>query len=112
MNKILYWASCLAVCTACNDFLDEMPDNRTSLDSEKNIASLLVTAYPDQTNAMIGEMLSDNVDENKRTYSFWAKVQEELYLWRCLMKRLRIVHTAYGVLVIKPYPRQITHCKR
>ena len=80
MNKILYWASCLAVCTACNDFLDEMPDNRTSLDSEKNIASLLVTAYPDQTNAMIGEMLSDNVDENKRTYSFWAKVQEELYL--------------------------------
>ena len=77
MNKILYWASCLAVCTACNDFLDEMPDNRTSLDSEKNIASLLVTAYPDQTNAMIGEMLSDNVDENKRTYSFWAKVQEE-----------------------------------
>lgn len=80
MNKILYWASCLAVCTACNDFLDEMPDNRTSLDSEKNIASLLVTSYPDQTSCLIGEFLSDNIDENRHSFTYWHRLDQELYL--------------------------------
>ena len=31
---------------ACNDFLDELPDNRTELDTPDKINRLLVSAYP------------------------------------------------------------------
>lgn len=96
MNKILYWASCLAVCTACNDFLDEMPDNRTSLDSEKNIASLLVTSYPDQTSCLIGEFLSDNIDENRHSFTYWHRLDQELYLLQDPTEDVRTVLTDCG----------------
>ena len=32
--------------TSCSDFLDEMPDNRTTLDTPEKVANLLVSAYP------------------------------------------------------------------
>ena len=33
--------------TACNDFLDEVPDNRTVIDTPEAVSELLVSAYPD-----------------------------------------------------------------
>lgn len=44
-TAIAFTALSLTV-SSCNDFLDEMPDNRTELDTPEKITKLLVTAYP------------------------------------------------------------------
>ena len=66
----------------CNGFLDEMPDNRTELNTEQSIISILVSAYPQSTNTLIGEFYSDNIDENSRSYSYWQKLEDDLYHWK------------------------------
>lgn len=48
--------------TGCNDFLDEMPDSRATLDSEEKIQNILVSAYNDHDYCMVLEMSSDNTD--------------------------------------------------
>lgn len=47
--------------TSCDDFLSEIPDNRTQIDTPEKISELLVTAYPDRTYMVIAETMSDNV---------------------------------------------------
>ena len=49
-KNVLYTAVISTLClgiTSCSDFLDEMPDNRTELNTDQKIAKLLVSAYPD-----------------------------------------------------------------
>ena len=53
--------------SSCDDFLDEMPDNRTELDTEAKITSMLVSAYPETNYALLAEMSSDNADDNGGT---------------------------------------------
>ncbi len=48
--------------TACNDFLDVMPDNRTELDTEDKIVSMMVSGYSQNLYCMTAEMSSDNID--------------------------------------------------
>lgn len=67
--------------TACDDFLETMPDNRAELDSAEKITKLLVSAYPQQGDMVIAEMASDNAMDNGSRYTIEAKVQEEAYLW-------------------------------
>lgn len=66
---------------SCNDFLDEMPDNRAELDSEEKIRKMLVNAYPVNQFVLVTELASDNVDDygvnNPYTTRFW----EQLYNW-------------------------------
>lgn len=65
MKQYIYPALALALSTialtGCDDFLDTMPDNRTSLDSEDNIKSLLISAYPTAEFSLIAELSSDNL---------------------------------------------------
>lgn len=65
MNKYKYTIlpvlSALAL-TGCNDFLDEMPDSRATLDSDEKIKNILVSAYNDHDYCMVLEMSSDNTD--------------------------------------------------
>ncbi|MFD0700039.1 RagB/SusD family nutrient uptake outer membrane protein [Myroides pelagicus] len=49
---------------SCDNFLSELPDNRTQLDSKDKIADLLVSAYPIYGYAGFTEIMSDNVDDN------------------------------------------------
>ena len=42
ITTLIVLAAALVALPACNDFLDEMPDNRTELDSSDKITSLLV----------------------------------------------------------------------
>ncbi len=49
--------------TSCNEFLSVVPDNRTELDTEDKIISILVSAYSDFTYMVVGEFSSDNVDK-------------------------------------------------
>ena len=57
-------AAIVSLTSSCSNFLDELPDNRTDLNTEQSIAKLLVSAYPITSFAMIGEMTSDNTDNN------------------------------------------------
>ena len=52
MKRIFYYTSKLVLCgallfslTSCEKFLDEMPDNRTELDSPEKVKQMLVSAY-------------------------------------------------------------------
>ncbi|MDO4461739.1 MAG: RagB/SusD family nutrient uptake outer membrane protein [Bacteroidia bacterium] len=66
---------------ACDDFLDEMPDNRAELNTEDKITSLLVSAYPTNSLVALHEFSSDNAMDNGPQYDIAQKVQEEAYLW-------------------------------
>lgn len=72
--------SLLLVASACSDFLDTPPDNRTEINNSEKIASLLVSAYPTSLPLLIGEMSSDNVMDNGGQYDAHL-LQEQLYLW-------------------------------
>jgi len=68
--------------SSCDDFLDEMPDNRTELDTEAKITSMLVSAYPETNYALLAEMSSDNADDNGGTWTAYNKLQEEAATWK------------------------------
>lgn len=59
-----------ALFTSCSDYLDELPDNRTELTTEESITKILVSAYPTTTSCEIGELHSDNIDENSNLYTY------------------------------------------
>ncbi len=60
-NKLLLISifACVAL-TSCSDFLDEVPDNRTEIDSADKVAELLVGAYPESSYFWMAESMSDN----------------------------------------------------
>jgi hypothetical protein len=45
----------------CSDYLSEIQDNRTAIDSKEKISELLVNAYPDRNYMEFAETMSDNV---------------------------------------------------
>jgi len=49
--------------TSCDEYLDTMPDNRTTIDNESKVKSILLGAYPEHEYAVVTEYSSDNVDE-------------------------------------------------
>ena len=81
---------------SCNKFLDTMPDNRTEIDSQQKIQSLLTSAYSSNTYLTFCEYMSDNVDnlgdDNPGTDRFidqcysWERITEKAndcpdYFW-------------------------------
>ncbi|WP_052483773.1 RagB/SusD family nutrient uptake outer membrane protein [Flavobacterium sp. MEB061] len=51
--------------SSCDEFLSEIPDNRTQIDTPEKISELLVTAYPNRTYMVIAETMSDNVFDSQ-----------------------------------------------
>ena len=47
LPALVLTASLGLTAVSCNGFLDEMPDNRTELNTDQKIAKLLVSAYAD-----------------------------------------------------------------
>lgn len=72
----------ILLASSCSNYLDELPDNRTDLNTEQAIAKLLVSAYPITSFAMIGEMTSDNTDNNGGTWTSYNLLQEQLATWK------------------------------
>lgn len=67
---------------SCDDFLDENPDNRTELDTEEKIISLLTSAYTSHSYAIINECLSDNTDDMGPRYSKYDdRFINQAYTW-------------------------------
>ncbi len=61
----LILATAVLTFVSCQDKLDEVPDNRTEIDSPEKVASLLTSAYPVSTPAVMLELSGDNlVDDN------------------------------------------------
>lgn len=89
INKVLgafFFSAAMLGMTACNDKLDELPDNRTDVNSPEKIAQLLTSGYPESTPAEICELYGDNfVDNNVCVPGAHkdadAKFQEEAYKW-------------------------------
>ncbi|MGL5272314.1 MAG: RagB/SusD family nutrient uptake outer membrane protein, partial [Phocaeicola sp.] len=73
--------SLLCAFTACNDYLDQMPDNRAEIDTEEKVAKLLVSAYPTNGYVLACEMASDNVDDQGHANPYYDRFGEQLYRW-------------------------------
>lgn len=66
--------------SSCNDFLDKLPDDRATVDSEEKVNNLIATAYPTHSPIMMLEMSSDNMMDNGKQYTAQPN-QEAMYRW-------------------------------
>lgn len=83
-KKILYVLMVLAAgasFTSCDDYLDTLPDNRTTIDSESKVKSILTSAYPDRTFALVTELMSDNVDDYGKNNPYTDRFVDQVYSW-------------------------------
>lgn len=69
--------------SSCDDFLDELPDNRMELKDGQDITDLLVSAYPQQYPARLLEIYSDNADHYDVTgWNDGSQFDREAYAWK------------------------------
>lgn len=87
-NKVLFGSLALAavMLSAC-DKLDEVPDNRTEIDTPEKVIQLMASAYPEVSPAVISELSGDNlVDDNvvvPATHSSaYYDFHDEAYAWK------------------------------
>ncbi len=66
---------------SCEDSLDEIPDNRTQIDTAEKIGELLTLAYPAATYATFLEPRTDNA-EDKGPTADEIRVNTEMFFWR------------------------------
>src|SRR6218665_2796423 len=81
----LFMLFALAALPSCRNFIDEVRDNRTLIDSEDKAAQLLVYAYVNAQYAVFAESMSDNADDNGTSGTGYAKYDQanmEAYLWK------------------------------
>ncbi|MCR5131591.1 MAG: RagB/SusD family nutrient uptake outer membrane protein [Prevotella sp.] len=68
MKSIKYLTLLLGVgaltLSSCNDFLDQLPDERTQIDNETKVKQLLIASYPSANYGWICEISSDNIMDN------------------------------------------------
>lgn len=68
--------------SSCNSFLDETPDNRTSVDSQDKIQKLLVDAYPSTVPVVVAELSSDNIVDQGDNAVEGSRVYGQLAYWQ------------------------------
>ena len=78
LNIIWALLAAMLLFTACDDYLDKLPDDRATLDSESKITQFITSAYGTRNNAMVHEYSSDNMVYNGDTYNT-AVNQEEVW---------------------------------
>lgn len=84
--KNIFAVALLATAFVSCDGLDELPDNRTLMDSPEKVVKLMTSAYPYGSHATMCEFSSDNILDNNVVvknchsagYSVWI---DELYKW-------------------------------
>ena len=86
LSFIICHLSFSAALTSCTDKLDEIPDNRTFIDTPQKVRKLLTSAYPVSTPAVICELSGDNyVDDNvvvPATHNgAYQQFNDEAYQW-------------------------------
>nr|WP_315158294.1 RagB/SusD family nutrient uptake outer membrane protein [uncultured Flavobacterium sp.] len=61
LNITLSLLLTLVLSSSCDDFLSEIPDNRTQLNTPEKISEILVNAYPQANYMEFAETMTDNV---------------------------------------------------
>ncbi|MGN0062246.1 MAG: RagB/SusD family nutrient uptake outer membrane protein, partial [Alloprevotella sp.] len=93
--KMLFMGLMTIAAGSCSDFLDHTPDERTEIDSEDKVVSLLIASYPGAAPCWLGEISSDNLIDNQTphlpsstndkqilshyNYSHFSRFDNELY---------------------------------
>lgn len=75
---------CVASATAlvsCDDYLDELPDNRMEVTTVESVKKLLVTAYPSNEPMLVAEFMSDNVDDYGSTNPNTTRFMDQVFYW-------------------------------
>ncbi len=67
--------------TGCDDFLDTMPDNRATLDSEDKIAAILASGYNKNDYIVVAELSSDNTDDLGESNPYRTPFYDQCYGW-------------------------------
>lgn len=84
MRKNTYYILLLLIgfiCNSCNNFLDQVPDQRTeNLDTPDKIAQLLVSAYPSASYCTLNELRSDNAIQTISSLT-QEKIIDEAFIW-------------------------------
>lgn len=111
---------------ACNDFLDELPDNRTELDTPDKINRLLVSAYPSRSFTRMCEIASDNCDDmganNPNTSlllehnSYWMDMNEaendsNKNTWQAYYSAIAAANTALEAIEKQGTPKELLPAK-
>lgn len=82
MNKALLYISTIALTvSACDGFLDTVPDDRIEIDSKDKVTKMLVSAYPTTSTILISELSSDNTTDNGVQYDTYEQVCSDAYRW-------------------------------
>lgn len=78
--KIIPALLLLITLSSCDNFLSEVPDNRTQIDTPEKISELLVNAYPDACYMEFAETMTDNVFDSGDPGLF-VPLNTENYNW-------------------------------
>lgn len=85
-KKNIYLIAALALGSmtfaSCDNFLDEMPDNRAEVNNEDKISAILVSAYSENDHLVIAEFASDNVDDYGENNPNTDRFIEYTYSWK------------------------------
>lgn len=84
-SKLYTFAGLLSLfaLTACNDYLDKLPDDRAEVNTAEKVEKLLVSAYPTHMPNFLFEMSSDNVTDNGSQYNAQPN-QDEIYRFKAV----------------------------
>ena len=82
IQKCILLVLILTAFTACRNYLDEVQDNRTQVDSKEKVLELLVSAYPDAFFAEFAESMSDNADDKGIDARINSLENEDAYKWQ------------------------------
>ena len=67
--------------TSCNDYLDKLPDNRATLDTEEKVVTFLTSAYPTREYIIVNELMADNMDDDGENNPYTDRWIEQVYHW-------------------------------
>lgn len=84
MKRISYiFAILSAACflASCEKFLDHMPDNRTEIDTQEKVVTLLSSAYPTNTYIVLTELACDNEDDYIVSFKNTSRFYDQAWAW-------------------------------
>ncbi|WP_268223956.1 RagB/SusD family nutrient uptake outer membrane protein [Sinomicrobium oceani] len=84
MMKKIYKVLSLSIVLSvfgCDGYLDEVPDNRTTLDSTEKVKELLVNAYPRAMYVFFTEYMSDNAGDKGIVRPDAVQMSLDSYFW-------------------------------
>ncbi|MDR0766509.1 MAG: RagB/SusD family nutrient uptake outer membrane protein [Odoribacteraceae bacterium] len=77
---------CAGLSASCDRFLDTLPDNRTEVNTDEKITSLLVSGYDEHPGIVLTEMMSDNVDSRGTLGNAYNRLQDEQFAWADMLE--------------------------